>query len=223
MYENHGALRDVRVLEFGGYVAGPLLGMLLADILKDYTRTVMLPGETAYDYLRKEMGVLEKRAITDLLSEGVAESGIDLEPQLDVRFRGQSYEIRLPLSINWQDEFANRYLNQYGYAPAGEAIEIVNLRLQARGAVPLPDIQPRPYSGNDPSNAQFDQRELWTGERKAMVPVYLGEQLKPGNQISGSALVVRPDTTIWIGPRDQAEMDAYENLVIRVESSGALQ
>ena len=55
---------------------------------------------------------------------------------------------------------------------------------------------------------------LASGKRE--VPYYHGEKLKPGNQIIGPAVVLRPDTTILIESPDQAEIDPYLNLIITV-------
>ena len=196
------------------------LGMLLADVLKDYTRTVMLPGETSMPILKSAVLELQQRAARDLADEGVENSAMIFEPQLDVRFKGQSYELRVPFSEHWIDTFASAYRRSYGYLPEGEAIEIVNLRLQARGRLPLPEIAPLPYADAEATGARIATRKAWAGKRMVEMPVYDGERLMPGNRFVGPALLVRPDTTIWVGPGDSAELDAFENLVIRIEKGG---
>jgi N-methylhydantoinase A len=47
-------------------------------------------------------------------------------------------------------------------------------------------------------------------------PFYDGEKLMPGMEISGPAIVIRPDTTILITAFDHASVDPYLNLVIKV-------
>jgi N-methylhydantoinase A len=48
------------------------------------------------------------------------------------------------------------------------------------------------------------------------VPFYRGEALQPGDILQGPAVVVRNDTTVLLGPADQAEVDAFCNLLIVV-------
>ncbi len=196
------------------------LGMLLADVLKDYTRTVMLPGDTPFEKLNPLLGSFMEQGRLDLQAEGIGEEAMQFLPEVDVRFKGQSYEIRVPFSENWPQTFADRYLKHYGYLPDGEAIEIVNIRLQARGKLPLPELPALHLSGLDSSGAKIGFSDAWTGGSMQRVPVYDGDLLKPGNEILGPALVVRPDTTIWIGPADKARLDEFENLAVGIGKMG---
>jgi len=195
------------------------LGMLMADVVKDYSQTVMLPGNTSISHLRSQFSPLLTRARTNLLAESVHEDHITLHSQLDVRYHGQSYELTVPFTETWQDTFDETYRANYGYAPPSAELEIVNLRVRAVGSVPSPKIKPVPYGGKDPISALIGSRRVYLAPVSSNVPVYDGERLTPGNQIPGPALIIRPDTTILLSPSDLAEVDGYHNLLIQIHSS----
>ncbi|GAB4577717.1 MAG: hydantoinase/oxoprolinase family protein [Anaerolineales bacterium] len=192
------------------------LGMILADVVKDYSHTVMLPGWSSLDQIRATINPLLARAKNDLLQEGLTEADMTLEARLDVRLRGQSYELTLPFTETWRAAFAGTYHRTYGYAPPSGELEIVNVRVRAVGHVPTPEIKPTPRGGSDPTRAYLGLRPVYLTSTPIPIPVYDGARLTPGNVLPGPALLVRPDTTILLQENDLAEVDSYFNLVIQI-------
>jgi len=189
-------------------------------VVKDYTQTVMLPGHTPLPALQNRLQPLLDRARSDLHTEGLPDRDISLHPSLDVRYRGQSFDLNVPFSPNWQQAFETRHRQTYGYhLPEGET-EIVNLRVRAVGRLPTPRIPPAPIGDRDPAPARLGRRAVWLGHHPEQVPFYDGERLTPGNHIPGPALILLPDTTILLGPHDHARLDAYYNLLIDVGRGG---
>ncbi len=119
-------------------------GMLAADIVKDFSRTVMLPGTIGYDHLEDRIKPLEERGFQEVVEEGISTENIHLIPMLDVRYRGQSYELTVPFTNTYQEDFHQAHFEQYGYDRRGAELEIVNLRVQAVGKVPQPIIARHP-------------------------------------------------------------------------------
>jgi N-methylhydantoinase A len=156
-------------------------------------------------------------------AEGVPPGAIQIEPLADLRYQGQSYEITVPFSPRLTEDFRHLHRQAYGYDRPEAAIEIVNLRLRAVGQGQPPVLPRLPYGGEDPNQAQIDRRRVLLAFSPnqadfAELPVYRGEALLAGNRINGPALVVRSDTTIWVGPHDWAEVDALGNLLVRIGS-----
>jgi N-methylhydantoinase A len=56
----------------------------------------------------------------------------------------------------------------------------------------------------------------------ATVPVYDGNQLRPGHDIDGPALIEERNTTILIGHGDHLAVDAGDNFLISVAARGAM-
>jgi len=191
-------------------------GMLAADVIKDYTQTVMLPGDCPPTDILERFTPLTHQGENDLLNEGLEKDAITLQPSLDMRYRGQSYELNIPFGENFIADFHQAHRQSYGYDRPNGEIEIVNLRVRALGQVPSPQINPQPREDSDASTALLDSFPVTFSKGTEMIPFYQGEVLLPGNQIQGPAIVVRNDTTILIGQGDTARVDPYLNLILEI-------
>ena len=191
-------------------------GMLAADVIKDYTRTVMLPGSTPIPNLSAQLETLAERGYREILAENVLADRICIERYLDMRYRGQSYELIVPFSDLVYTDFHRLHELQYGYANNNEPVEVVNLRVRAVGQGTPPPLSPLPVLGPDPEAACLEYRRVIFAGGPIETPFYRAESLKPGNRIKGPAVIVRCDTTILIGPSDRVEVDEFENLLIEV-------
>jgi len=193
-------------------------GMLAADVVKDYTQTVMLPGHCSTEEISNRFAPLLQKGWGNLLEEGIGEENIVLQRTLDMRYRGQSYELNIPFGEDFIAAFHRTHRQTYGYDRAGGEIEIVNLRVRAIGQVPSPKIAQRTMGSADASGALIACRPVTFTDGVGDIPFYRGELLQPGDQIPGPAIVVRDDTTILINVGDAASVDPYLNLVLDIGS-----
>lgn len=231
--------RDFTLLSFGGsgglhavdlarrlgiprVLAPPLastlsaFGMLAADVIKDYAQTIMLPGDTPLEPVFNQLVPMLQRGRMQVMQEGIPADQVETAVSLDMRYRGQSYELNVPFKASFRQDFHTLHRATYGYARPEAALEIVNLRLRVVGRVQPPRLLPQPSTGSDPAAAFMEDRLVTLNTGKVLTPFYRGEALQPGNHINGPAVVVRADTTILIGPSDRAEVDAYSNLIIHI-------
>ncbi len=193
------------------------LGMLAANVVKDYTHTVMLPGQVSWSDLQARMEPLLRRGLQEIYCEGFSDEKILLEPALDMRYRGQSYELTIPFSENFSADFHEAHRQTYGYARREADLEIVNLRLRATGVVVAPQITAHPPGEADPAQALIGLRPVNIGSGDPIpIPFYRGESLKPANRIQGPAIIARDDTTIFVPPNDCAKVDSYYNVIISI-------
>ncbi len=191
-------------------------GMLAAEVIKDYSLTVMLPGTTPIAELRSRLEPLTERGHTALRVEGVEEQAIHIEQTLDMRYQGQSYELLVPFSDSFLEIFHQLHETQYGYAKRNGTVEVVTLRVRAVGEVPPPPQEAEEYDGEDPGKAYLGARDVIFPQGTLRTPLFRGELLVPGNQLQGPAVIVRTDTTILFGSSDRARVDGYKNLFIEV-------
>jgi len=191
-------------------------GMLAAEVVKDYTQTVMLSGHTPVTELATRLEPLIRRGREDLRVEGVAEADIRLEPFLDMRYSGQSYELIVPFSESVYADFHALHERQYSYAKRAGPVVVVNLRLRAVGQTAPPPIPRRALGDENSSPALIESRKVVFAGGPHQTPLYHAEMLRPGNRIEGPAVVIRSDTTILVGPGDTARVDPYDNLIIQV-------
>jgi N-methylhydantoinase A len=189
-------------------------GMLAADIVKDYVRTVMRPGDIPYDELEALITPLAVQGETDIVAEGIPPSEVTLERLLDMRYEGQSYELMVPLTTNFIDDFHAAHLYAYGYSSPGMRVEIVNVRVRAVGRLPRPALTPIALGPADPTAALLDHRPIVLAGDVVEVPFYDGQALQPGHNLHGPAIIIHPDTTIFIGPGDEMAMDEFANGLI---------
>jgi N-methylhydantoinase A len=208
------ALNIPRVLIPPGAATLSAFGMLAADVVKDYVLTVMRPGNTPHSELETLIAPLIEQGQADILAEGVASSNVRVERLLDMRYRGQSYELAVPLTENFVDAFHQAHAHVYGYSDSTIPVEIVNLRLRATGALTRPPLPQADMVDTQPS--PFDHRPVVLSGGLASVPFYWGRDLQPGQQIIGPAIISQPDTTVFIDERDTLRVDGYRNLIVDV-------
>jgi N-methylhydantoinase A len=191
-------------------------GMLAADVVKDYTLTVMLPGTTSIAELAARLEPLAERGRGEVLTEGVPAEKVRIERFLDMRYRGQSYELIVPFTDSVYADFHSQHLTNYGYAQEEAPVEVVNLRVKAVGAVDPPPLPREENHSTGSAAAMIEKRDVLFAQGKQSTPMVQGESLHAGNQLTGPAVIVRSDTTILLSPSDKAEVDAFGNLLIEV-------
>ena len=201
--------------------------MAIADVVKDYSRTVMLRGaDLDRTRLEEEFHGIEGLARAELVQEGLPAERMTSRRFLDVRYVGQSFELtvdyptsrasRTPegLSRAISDSFYRAHLQRFGYADRAEPVEIVNLRLKLDLAVDKPELPPMQAGGPDASGAQIGSVSVVFRAGEQETPLYDRDLLATGNRISGPALVVQLDTTTVVPPGWQGEIDPYGNLLL---------
>ena len=194
------------------------LGMVLSDIVRDYSLTVMLSGESLKkESLERFFKVLEEKAKEELKTEGIPEEKQKLERYVDLRYKGQSFEITVPFSDNFVETFHREHERLYGYAHKGRPIELVNVRVRAIGETEKPEIKrAETFSERIPEGALLEVRKVYFEGKWLDTPVYDREKLLPGNKIKGPAILVEYSSTIVIPPFATCSVDGFKNLVIEV-------
>ena len=216
------------------------LGVAIANVVKDYSRTVMLRGgEIDRQRLEEEFHGMENRAREELRQEGLPVDRMTAHRFLDARYVGQSFELTIDYPApssrrsDLQRAIANRFyqahMQRFGYADRMEAVEIVNLRLKLELEVEKPsprlensleDTGPQPgqssssKSESDASAAFIEEAEVVFREGVLTTGLYQRERLMPGNRIDGPALMLQLDTTIVVPPGWGGVVDPFGNLIL---------
>ena len=200
------------------------LGVAIADVIKDYSRTVMLRGDDIdRDRLEEEFHGMETLARAELRQEGLPVARLQARRFIDTRYVGQSFELTIdyPASNRRTDlrrSIANRFYQahrqRFGYADRHEAVEIVNLRLKLELPVDKPHIEPQPAGPANPADARLEPALVTFREGTLATSLYQRERLRSGNVIQGPALLLQLDTTIVVPPGWRGTVDPYGNLVL---------
>ena len=195
------------------------IGMLMADIIKDYSLTVMLKNEsTDFKQIQSLFKPLDDRGVKDLAKEGISKSNIVLEHYLDMRYLGQSYEIMVPFDENYTNKFHALHKQNYGYSDENKKIEIVNIRLRAKGMPEKPEFAVMEYDKTTPdADAILGTKQVVFDSKEHKTSVVAREKLKHGNVIEAPAIVVEYSSTIVLPPGSKGVVDKFGNIIIDVE------
>jgi N-methylhydantoinase A len=170
-------------------------GGAAADVQRDYVRTVRLTNPPMRQ-LEQLFRPFERVALRALQQEGLADRAATLQHLVDLRYRGQSYEIRLPLTRDYLEMFHREHHRLYGYADTDRPIEVVNLRLMAIGKGPrVPRSRLRHRSGEAASKQRVRWNKGWL-----TAPVLARSNLPLGALVTGPAIITELSATTFVAP-----------------------
>jgi N-methylhydantoinase A len=200
-------------------------GILISDVVKDYSRTLLwrLAGRQKRSQaatetrLQQEFRKLEAAARTEFRAERWRDV-LQFERSLDLRYRGQGYELNLPATTNVIAHFEKEHQRRYGYCHAGRDIELVTLRLRARLRTPPTTRSEHKINrrrvGERPS--PIERAPVVFGDKAVTTAVFAREDLVSGRSITGPAVITEYSATTVISPGKKFWVDELENLVIKI-------
>jgi N-methylhydantoinase A len=214
------ALRIPKIIAPPSGGALSALGVLVADVVKDQGRTVMLGCKRGdAPKLERVFRLLERQARLALKREGFARFRQRHERSLAMRYRGQSFELEIKNTTgDIARHFHMEHQRRYGYAQEGSDIEVVSARLSSFGLVetlPMATIK-RARSGR---NAKASDSALISldGE-KVRAAVYRREDLQGNVRLQTPCIVTEYSATTLIRGDARAQIDDQGNLIIELRS-----
>ena len=204
------------------------LGILDADLRREFSRTVMLaPGSPQ---IAEVFRALESEARTAFEAEGPESpakagtlgvrrwGGKGVQPILsrsaDLRYRGQGYELRVDWSARVGARFHQLHAQSYGYADPVRPVEIVTLRVQAIARSPKPRITRARLGTTDARHARISEHRIVEGRRWRSAVLYDRARLRPGNRIAGPAVITELSATTYLPTSWTAAVDSLSNLIL---------
>jgi N-methylhydantoinase A len=187
-------------------------GILVSDVVKDYSRTVLwrasdkLPGER----LDSEFTALQRRAATDLGLEGW-EGTPHYRRSVDVRYYGQGYELNVPYTRALLKSFQQEHQRRYGYSYDKRELELVTLRLRA--TVKSPPVR----WTNQPQRKiarKAEKASVSLDGKRFLTPIYDRELLPSGKNYRGPAIVTEYSATTVVPHSAKFQVDSAGNLII---------
>ncbi len=196
------------------------LGMLIADFVRDYSRTILVPS-AALDRqeLERAFEALEQQALDEYSAEGFPADRLVLERSVDMRYAGQGFELPVPMSEDFESSFHVLHEKRYGYADPNRSTEVVNVRLRAVGRTDKPQMPEHELQGEDASAAVIGDWSMTFDGAEVAARLVDREKLHAGNMFLGPALVVEYSTTTVVPPDYECRVDRGENLVLERVSS----
>jgi N-methylhydantoinase A/oxoprolinase/acetone carboxylase beta subunit len=209
------AIRTVLIPRYAGVLSA--LGMLTADAVRDYSASVRRPSAAmSKTAIGRALRPLVARARRDLVREGFGPARQTFDRLIDVRYVGQAYELSVPFSARFVDDFHRLHERRYGYGDRTRPTEIVAVRVRAIGETEKPDLPTRRTRRRVPSpsrvgRGRFDGR----GHRTAF---YRWDLLQPGDHARGPAVITGAEATAIVPPRFRFEIDGHGNVRLSRES-----
>jgi N-methylhydantoinase A len=187
------------------------LGILMADVVRDYSRTVMMPADPKQ--LEPYFVELEEQGAHDLASEGLVGEAVR---SADLRYVGQGYELNVSAGANLIDDFHQAHNKRYGYSDTAMEIEVVNIRVRLTAKTNQIELPRQELRVGDGSQAVLKTRDIHFAGKWHQSKVYQRDLLTPGDRFAGPALITEYSSTTVLPPDCHARVDEYSNLVIEV-------
>lgn len=211
-------ITTVLIPEHSGVLSA--LGMLLADVAKDYSTSILRPtARLSPSEIQQKLGHLVQRGTADLRDEQFEPDRIRLIASLAMRYKGQAFEIEVPTpvsAINLSDleaEFHARHAKLYGYSNPQRATEVVQLRLRASGLTEKPLVALTSQSASATAPEPGTVRPATFGGRSLRTPIFHRRGLTPGMGGHGPAMIITDESTNLIPPGWSWRIDAAGTLV----------
>jgi N-methylhydantoinase A len=196
-------------------------GALAADVVKDWSRTVMLEAcEESGLRLERAFEEMAREAVRALSQEGFTEKEQRHERLLAVRYRGQSFE----LEIKWRprmrvaESFHQAHRLRYGYAQARNPVEIVSARLRSTGLVAKLKTRRSPEDKgkrNRRARPNSYATVYFTGRVGERTAVYNRDELRAGARLVSPCIITEYSATTLVPGQASASVDAHGNIIIK--------
>jgi N-methylhydantoinase A len=215
-YELADALGIPRVIVPALPGALSAFGILVSDVVKDYSRTVLwrASGQFPWLQLEKEFSKLGRAAEKDFLEERWR-GAIRYQRTVDVRYRGQGYELNVPFSRGLLDAFHREHARRYGYSHPEREVELVTLRLRATVKSPQAKLSASLPSSSRAKTTTEITKVVFEG-KQVTTDIYDRSQLQPGKKYGGPAVVAEYSATTVVPPGVRFWLDQAGNLLIAV-------
>jgi N-methylhydantoinase A len=191
-------------------------GILVSDVVKDFSRTVLWRAQEKLPIarLRAEFAKLRQGAEREFLSERWT-GRLHHEFSIDTRYRGQGYELNVSFTSGLIHAFHREHQRRYGYQHAKKEIELVTLRLRStmKAVSTMAKAEALPRSKPQPVERSFVNL---TG-KPVPTPIHSRESLQPGRKQSGPAIITEYSATTVVPPGDRFFLERAGNLLIELK------
>ncbi len=206
------------------------MGLLVTDLKYDAVKT-LFQTSGAFDLARvnADLVAMQTDLATRFADDSIPTGDVSFTRVGDLRYVGQGYELKVPIPPGDLDAVAMAGVLQafhvaheaeYGHAFPANSVEVVNLRVIGRGAMPKLGAPSAPH-GTSLQAAILRQTETvfrtGSGLCSYATTLYRREALPVGQPFPGPAIVLQKDTTTVIPPGWLAQVHASGSLILTQE------
>lgn len=156
---------------------------------------------------------MQAEAMRSLVNEGISRDRLDVQREVDMRYTGQASSLR----VEWNDikrmaeDFHALHRQHFGH-DLDVPLELVNLHCTVQADMTRPGLAR--IKGD--FARQPDKQEVFGVDKP--VTIYQRASLAPGQHIQGPAILVEDESTLWLAPGWNADMDAVGNLMLTMSA-----
>lgn len=187
------------------------VGILLADTMREYSRTVMVPLYASLDGVFEELEVVGKEEFEQEGLEGSSYRSVDL------RYKGQGYELNVPYGLEMAVHFHELHQRRYGFSNEAKAIEVVNVRVRMVSPAEAFEAARLPLVKGDGSQAVIGTRSVYFEGGFRKTRLFDRTLLRPGDTFAGPAIISEYSSATILPPEDVLRVDELGNLIIEVQ------
>jgi N-methylhydantoinase A len=199
------------------------IGLLAADLRADFGLTCLTDATPdGWDAVDVAFKNLLERAYGWAEDERLDPASLRIDRALELRYRGQSSELRMPLKC--EDEpshvtlaFHAEHQRRFGYRMPDRPVEIVSARLTA--VTPRPAPPPEPIESTR-TRGMPGTRSVWFAATGYVTTQLLDrDTIGAGDTVTGPAIIEQMDTTTVVPPGWAVHVDAVGNLLLTREDA----
>ncbi len=209
------------------------LGLLMAPARVDRVATVASRLDALdWQALEATFRRLEDEARKVIADTGLPQRRVRVQRLADMRYVGQAFELvtALPSGPYGPSSrepvlaaFEQDYRRTFSRTPPGVTVEIVNVRVSLRAAIPGGEVAVRTAAGAAAGRSVAGARK---GRRAAYfpeygdyhpTPVYDRYRLPAGGRLRGPAIVEERESTLIVGPAGRVHVDAAGTVIVEME------
>jgi N-methylhydantoinase A len=206
------------------------LGLLCIDVVHDYVRSELRPlSQLDPAHAERAFREIETRAAAEIAEEGLDPGRAAFGRELDLRYTGQGYELRVPLDGLWRGaldaaalanarrRFDEQHVKVHGHTAEGSGVELVSYRVRVRLAVPKYAPQPLlPRAPAPPRNDAIKGSRMvrFAADAATETAVLDRDRLPVGTTFAGPAIVEQFDATTVVPRGWHASVDRHLNLLL---------
>jgi len=196
------------------------LGLLTADLFHDYSYPMLMSvGDVDPDSLESSFRELEARGDATLIEEGVAAERRSFTRSLDIRYRGQGFELNVATGSPVTGEsirgsvkaFHAKHREVYGYSAEDEPVEVVNAKLRVIGRLDKPQLT----EAGAAEEREASTRRVYYETVGDWVDSDVIQRGSLTGKAEGPAIIEQYDSTTVVYPGWSYEPDRLSNLVLR--------
>ena len=199
-------------------------GLLAVDWRTDrITTKVMHEDDVDLRVIAQIYRAMEQDAAATLARDGIDDARIRLVRGADVRYAGQSMEVRVavpsgPIDATVLaatiDAFHAAHVRTFGYNYLGrQKIELVNFCVSGFGVIERPALPVLAETGGVPRPKAT--RPVYFADAFRDTPIYDRASLPPGHRLTGPAVIEEFGSTTVVFPGQQVDVNPHGILIVR--------